>query len=140
MKVWYDQVSLQPGVPWEEGFCEGMMKSRAFVPLLSRRALVNFEHLNEGSSCDNVLLEYRLAQELRVSGFIEKIYPVMIGDREEVLPESTGVSPIEHPRFDQMYSISFYHNLSTVNKTLFHKLTHSQTRFLIYCFHPHFQP
>ena len=71
------------------------------MPLLSRRALANFEHLHEGSSCDNVLLEYRLAQELRVSGFIEKIYPVMIGDREEVLPESSGDANDEHSRFDQ---------------------------------------
>ena len=114
LKVWYDQVSLQPGVPWEEGFCEGMMKSRSFVPLLSRRALANVENLHEGSSCDNVLLEYRLAQELRVSGFIEKIYPVMIGDREEVLPESTGDELVDRSRLDQTSHITISHKLSTL--------------------------
>jgi len=31
-----------------------------------------------------------LCQELRVSGFLDKIYPVMIGDREEVAPEGSA--------------------------------------------------
>ena len=82
LRVWWDRVSLQPGVPWEDGFCEGLMKCKSFVPLLSRRAVKGFEDLNEHSKCDNVLLEYRMACELRAAGFIEKIFPVMIGDRE----------------------------------------------------------
>jgi hypothetical protein len=28
-------MSLQDGVPWEEGFCDGLVKSYAFVCLLS---------------------------------------------------------------------------------------------------------
>jgi serine/threonine protein kinase len=82
LKVWWDRVALQPGVPWEEGFCEGLMKCKSFVPLLSRAAVKGFQDLNEHSRCDNVLLEFRMAQELRAAGFIEKIFPVMIGDRE----------------------------------------------------------
>lgn len=84
LKVWWDRVSLQPGVPWEEGFCDGLMKCKSFVPLLSRSALKGFEDLNEHSRCDNVLLEFRMAQELRAAGFIDKIFPVMIGDRDVI--------------------------------------------------------
>ena len=62
LKVWWDKASLLPGVDWEQGFCTGLMKSKAFVPLLSRKALANFEGLFETSPCDNVLLEFRLAQ------------------------------------------------------------------------------
>ena len=82
LKVWWDKVSLLPGVPWDEGFCDGIMKSKAFVPIFSRDAIANFEHLHENSPCDNVLFELRLALELRTAGFLDKIFPVMIGDRE----------------------------------------------------------
>ena len=89
LKVWWDKVCLEPGMPWEEGFCNGLAKSRAFVPLLSREAIKhptidnqNFEKLTQDSRCDNVFLEHRLALELRAMGLIEKIYPVMIGDKQ----------------------------------------------------------
>ena len=89
VKVWWDKACLLPGVPWEEGFCDGLVKSRAFVPLLSRAAInhpsipkQNFCRLTEESLCDNVLLESRLALELRDRGLIEKIFPIMIGDKQ----------------------------------------------------------
>ena len=40
----------------------------------------NFSTLTALSACDNVLLEHRLAIELRERGMIERIYPIMIGD------------------------------------------------------------
>ena len=80
LRVWWDKVCLQPGVDWEEGFCEGLIKSRAFVALLSRAGLQNFEGLTESSSCDNVLLEYRLALELQSFNLLEAVFPIMIGD------------------------------------------------------------
>ena len=61
------------------------MKSKSFIPLLSREGLKGFTDLNEHSRCDNVLLEYRMAQELRSAGFIEKIFPLMIGDRVDIM-------------------------------------------------------
>ena len=91
LKVWWDQQSLQPGVPWEEGFCDGLVNSKAFLPILSRGAInhptndrQNFSKLTNDSYCDNVLLEYRLALELKCFGLIEFIYPVMIGDHQNV--------------------------------------------------------
>ena len=80
LRVWWDKKCLQPGVNWEEGFCEGLIKSRAFVALLSRGGLQNFEGLTESSRCDNVLLEYRLALELQSFNLLEAVFPVMIGD------------------------------------------------------------
>jgi hypothetical protein len=75
-------------VSWEEGFCDGLVKSRIFMPILSRNAIndpdkssQNFAQLEETSRCDNVLLEHLLAVELQQRGLIERIYPVMIGDR-----------------------------------------------------------
>ena len=87
LKVWWDKKCLEAGVPWDEGFCHGLIKSFAFLPLLSRNAInnsndnhCNFEKLQTDSRCDNVYLEHRLALELREMGLIEKIFPVMIGD------------------------------------------------------------
>jgi hypothetical protein len=94
LRVWWDQRCLQPGLSWEDGFCDGLAKSRIFLPILSRGAInhptdarQNFSMLTEQSPCDNVLLEYHLALELRAHGLIERIFPVMIGD----MPEPVGV-------------------------------------------------
>ena len=95
-KVYWDKLCLEPGVDWEEGFCAGLMSSRAFVPLLSREAInhpdkewQNFTKLTPDSKCDNVLLEHRLAVELRQLGLIEKIFPVFIGDMDAATSEYT---------------------------------------------------
>jgi len=80
LKVWWDKMCLGKGISWEEGFCDGLLKSRSFVPLLSRGALKNFETLTLGSWCDNVLLEYNLALELRERGLVEFVYPAFLGD------------------------------------------------------------
>mmetsp|Transcript_19109 Transcript_19109/g.26274 ORF Transcript_19109/g.26274 Transcript_19109/m.26274 type:complete len:256 (-) Transcript_19109:114-881(-) len=87
LKVWWDKKSLMPGVPWKQGFCDGMVKSLVFLPLLSREAInsssvekQNFSLLSRSSQCDNVLLEHRLALELVERGIIMNIYPVLIGD------------------------------------------------------------
>ena len=86
-KVYWDKLCLEPGVDWEQGFCEGLVSSRAFVPLLSRDAInhpditwQNFSKLTADSRCDNVFLEHRLAVELQGLGLIEKMFPVFIGN------------------------------------------------------------
>jgi hypothetical protein len=87
VRVWWDKECLEHGLDWKEGFCAGLMNSRAFVCLLSRDAINHREYprqsfaaLEEDSPCDNVLLEHRLALELLGLGLIEKIFPLMIGD------------------------------------------------------------
>ena len=58
-----------------------------FLPILSREAInsssvekQNFTLLSRSSNCDNVLLEYRLALELVERGFLESVYPLLVGD------------------------------------------------------------
>ena len=86
LKVWWDKVCLLPGQPWEVGFCDGLVNSRCFVCLLSKNAInhpdkpwQNFKCLENGSRCDNVLLEWRLALELRERQMIEGVFPVFFG-------------------------------------------------------------
>jgi serine/threonine protein kinase/Leucine-rich repeat (LRR) protein len=112
LKVWWDKKCLLPGQPWEEGFCAGLANSGHFVCLLSRGAInsdkawENFSKLESGSRCDNVLLEWRLALELKRRGMIEGVFPVMIGDPMEDMEShaftyshyfSSGCHPRELP-------------------------------------------
>lgn len=86
LKVFWDKVSLEPGVSWKSGFCSALVNSRIFVCIISNDSInhetkpsQNFAALALDSKVDNVLLEYRFALELRDLGLIEKIFPIMIG-------------------------------------------------------------
>ena len=92
--MYWDKFCLLPGVDWEQGFCEGLMSSRSFVPLFSRDAInhpdkawQNFSKLTTDSNCDNVFLEHRLAVELQGLGLIEKMFPVFIGTLDAITSE-----------------------------------------------------
>ena len=93
--VYWDKNCLEPGVDWEQGFCEGLVSSRAFVPLLSRDAInhpdkawQNYSKLTaDQPNCDNVYLEHRLAVELQGLGLIEKMFPVFIGNLDAATSE-----------------------------------------------------
>lgn len=96
LKVWWDAECLQPGELWEVGFCKGLIRSRIFVPLLSRNATncegnkrQNFTLLTPDSPCDNVLLEHMMALDLFSRGLIKKVYPLLIGDEMQD-PETGG--------------------------------------------------
>jgi len=81
LKVWLDAKCLEKGVSWEAGFCNGLVSSRIFLPLMSKGGQADFASLTENQAwCDNVLLEYNLALELSKRGLIEYIFPVLIGD------------------------------------------------------------
>jgi hypothetical protein len=80
LRVWWDKECLEGGMPWEEGFCKGLVKSRVFVPLLSRGACAALDHLGAASPCDNLLLEHRLALELHERGLTERVFPLFLGD------------------------------------------------------------
>lgn len=66
LNVYYDKIELESGMPWEEGFCNGLLKSNIFVPVVSRAVLGDPEKkkpglndLQRSSPCDNVRLEHR---------------------------------------------------------------------------------
>jgi hypothetical protein len=85
-KVWWDKRCLETGKDWEEGFCEGLVNSRVFVPLLSVEALGSTNDLQADSRCDNVLLEYVLALELYHRRLLTALIPVHLTP----LPEGLG--------------------------------------------------
>ena len=78
--VWLDKKCLEDGQPWEDSFADQLMGADVFVPFLSKTALAPFEALVPGSRCDNVLLEYRLAAELKARGKLRAISPVFVGE------------------------------------------------------------
>ena len=87
IKVYLDKNCLIDGKAWEDGFIEGLISTRIFIPLLSRNAInhpdiawQNFSQLKSDSRCDNVLLEHALACELVEMGFLDSIFPVFVGD------------------------------------------------------------
>ena len=82
LRVWFDQQCLEAGKPWDEGFCRGLVKSRVFMPVLSRGAVRGLENLTANSARDNVLLEWRLALELVERGLVERIVPLLLGDAD----------------------------------------------------------
>lgn len=97
--VWWDKQCLKAGVNWEQGFCSGLINSRYFLCILSRDGInkegnsrQNLALLEESSPCDNVLLELRLALELRALGMIEKIFPVLVGDSSDPSDGEADVS------------------------------------------------
>jgi serine/threonine protein kinase len=90
LKVWWDKKSLIPGQSWEEGFCSGLSSSSCFVCLLSNNGMFNASRsqhnitkFQSDSSCDNVVLEWRLALDLQARNMIHGIFPVMIADKDD---------------------------------------------------------
>lgn len=126
LRVFWDKKCLPSGVSWIEGklcmlmasfaerlmllavagFCDGLIKSRTFLPILSRAAIhnansdrSNFTQLKHDSPCDNVLLEHRLALEFKQHGLVEFIFPVLIGDMDETTGTySNYFADGSHPR------------------------------------------
>ena len=84
LKVWWDKKCLDPGVPWEEGFCNGLANCHVFVPLISSAVISQWSRLQPDSPVDNVLLENVLALELKRFSFIDRIFPVLIGGLNKV--------------------------------------------------------
>lgn len=93
LRVWWDN-DLTPGQNWMKNFCEALASSRIFVPLVSRDAVnatdpsgqpitrQNWSYHSLCSDCDNVLLEWRMACELREQGLMEGAVPVYFGVSE----------------------------------------------------------
>ena len=84
MEVWWDKCSLKDGQPWEDGFADGLCSSDIFVPIISQKALAPCANLMRTSRCDNVLLEYQLAMEMRHRKRLSAIYPIFVGEKASV--------------------------------------------------------
>ena len=62
-----------------------MLKSKIFVPLVSRGALQRMTTLEKTTPCDNMYLEFVLALELRERGTLDKVFPLMLGDKDDTM-------------------------------------------------------
>ena len=87
MRVYWDYKCIPVGKEWEIEFVLGLFGAAVFVPIISKEAInhssiawQNFTKLTEGSDCDNVLLEHRLALELHMREMVTDILPVFVGD------------------------------------------------------------
>jgi len=79
--VWWDKCCLEDGQPWEDGFANGLCSSDIFVPIISQKALAPCADLMRTSGCDNVILEYQLAMEIRHRKRLRAIYPIFVGEK-----------------------------------------------------------
>jgi hypothetical protein len=79
--VFWDEVCLQDGQNWTEGFADELLDCSVFVPVLSESALKSrFQDLKEDTKdIDNVLLEHRLALEYRRRNLLKAIFPIAVG-------------------------------------------------------------
>jgi hypothetical protein len=83
-RVFWDKLCLAAGRDWEEGFCDGLVQSRVFIPILSELALFSgttrgdVSMLAPESACDNVVLEHAMALELRQRELLEGVLPVLM--------------------------------------------------------------
>lgn len=91
IKVFWDKKSLRMGERWKDDFCAALVSTDIFLCIISRNAInhptsntQNYSKLTASSSVDNVLLEHRLALELRDIGYIKKICPIFIGDINDI--------------------------------------------------------
>ena len=78
--------SLEPGEPWDVAAFTGMLKSKIFIPLISRGALQRIAAMERDTPCDNMYLEFSLALELRERGSLDKVFPLMLGDHDQHPP------------------------------------------------------
>ena len=90
LRVWWDLECSIPdsGLSHEECNCKGLVGSAYVVCVMSRESLrnptiqsQNMELLTPLSACDNLLLLWRFALELKDRGMVKGIFPIMIGDR-----------------------------------------------------------
>ncbi len=83
------QKSLKDGVSWKDGFCDGLMQSCSFVPILSKKGIKHqFDSLVDSSSCDNVLLvEHALGLEFKLRGLVDFVFPIFVGEFDSSINE-----------------------------------------------------
>lgn len=86
LRVYLDQVRLEDGERWDEGFMTGLASSWVAVPLVSTKGLQPMLNLtSESKQCDNVLLEWTAALELNARGQLQAIIPVIACDESDIM-------------------------------------------------------
>lgn len=100
--VWLDSKCQVDDSVLDKKLMHGLLRSRVFIPIMSRNAINNpsneynnLSKLTESTPyVDNLLLEYRLALELKRRGLIEVIYPILVGDVMESESSMESISSL----------------------------------------------
>ena len=82
-KVFIDKACLKVGKRWTDAYIEGLAHSKCFLALISRRSIYNLTVIDEDSTKDNILVEYRLALEHLERKALSYVVPILIGDFNE---------------------------------------------------------
>lgn len=89
LQVWFDESIVHIGNSFEQAYVEGLQRSKVFMPVLSRGAINDdsffhgsnsFSRLRSDSPIDRLLLEMRMAIELKARHSLLAICPILIGD------------------------------------------------------------
>ena len=81
LKPFLDKFKLKNGLPWKDGFLQGLKGSKCFVSLISSRALSLCRDMNINHTWDNYLLEIETAlQYMHATGNAAYIVPIHIGE------------------------------------------------------------
>ena len=85
LKVFFDKNALKSGMPWKEGFMQGLQRSKCFLSLISDGALIRCRNKTIDHSGDNYMLEMETAANFQRSDEKYKgfIVPVLIGAYDE---------------------------------------------------------
>ena len=76
-----DKFKLKDGMPWKDGFLQGLKGSKCFISLISRKALESCRDKSRNHTWDNVLLEIETALRYKsATGNAGYIVPVNIGE------------------------------------------------------------
>ena len=89
-KPYLDTSCLRKGERFEDGFAQAIFHTSVFVPVLSNAALDQIASKDSADGWDSLLLEQRLAIELKEHGSLRAIHPVLVGElvRDNVIGES----------------------------------------------------
>ena len=79
LRVFWDKQCLVPGAPWEDGFVQGLKRSRHVVAFVSEQAVMGIADGTAAQQPDNVLKEWELAVDKLTTGQRTYIVPVLLG-------------------------------------------------------------
>ena len=83
LKVYLDKMQMVDGQRFDVNFARGLANSQVFVPLVSANCLKNFVELGQTDKEDFVLTEWVMALELQQRGYVQAVFPIVVGEQRQ---------------------------------------------------------
>jgi serine/threonine protein kinase len=101
VRVWWDKRCIAAGTDWEEEFCAGLANSCYCICLVSKGGLARMRTLSATSICDNVLLEWILALNLKQRDMLKSVIPLSLdsvraNEFPDVVVEAVAAKLLSH--------------------------------------------